>query len=456
MTLLKSRHFLIAFDADGWHVARTMGHTVEVRDVRPEPGGPDVPAEALAAQLREWGYRGRGVCLGLPSNLVLAADVDATHLPRRHRRSALVYRFEEQVPVDAESLTTDFLPSVRGRVLGVAAVTSRVREVVEPMAAAGIAVAAICPTALLALWAVLRARPPRTDYAIVASPAQVDIFRLADRQPVGWATVGPDPADLLLGLQADLLARPVDSPPPQALVVGEIDSQAAEVLEAAAAAKLVPAPPDSVLSIAARTAAKLLAGRPCGWVDLRGDGLAPGDARRAAAGPLRAVLALAGLLLLTTAGSFLWRAAQYDAVARHYEAMQLDEFRKLYPGAAEPTNVRSRLKSELLRLAGISGAGQAVPVLPSALDTLRRVVAGLPPTMRLRLLDVRVGPGDVLLEGQARTHSDAEAVAQALSRAGFVPDPPRTEALPDRGVGFTLTAAVGPPPEGAAPKEPTP
>ncbi|MBM4033130.1 MAG: hypothetical protein FJ291_15290 [Planctomycetes bacterium] len=251
--MLRSRHFLVAFDADGWHVARATGRAVEVCDVRaeaspsppppspqgreapsPSPlpwgegGGVRVPAQAIAAQLRSWGYRGRGVCLGLPSDLVLAADVDAANLPRRSRRSALLYRLEEQLPVDAEALTADFLPQVNGRVLGVAAITGRVREAVEPLAEAGVEVAAVCPTALLALWAALRQRPPRAHHALVAAGGHVGLFRLADNnQPVAWATLRQDPAELLLGFQADLLTRPVDAPPAQALVVGPLDPQAA-------------------------------------------------------------------------------------------------------------------------------------------------------------------------------------------------------------------------------------
>jgi len=54
-----------------------------------------------------------------------------------------------------------------------------------------------------------------------------------------------------------------------------------------------------------------------------------------------------------------------------------------------------------------------------------------------------VDPSSILIEGQARSHGDAEIIARSLSRAGLPTDPPRTERLAGRGVSFTLTGSPG-------------
>ena len=93
----------------------------------------------------------------------------------------------------------------------------------------------------------------------------------------------------------------------------------------------------------------------------------------------------------------------------------------------------------------------------SALDSLRQVVAGLPPGVRLRILELRVDPSSIYIDGQVRGHTDAESINRGLIGAGFLVDPPRTESLPTGGVAFTLAgkpvaaAAVAPPAEGATP-----
>ena len=134
-----------------------------------------------------------------------------------------------------------------------------------------------------------------------------------------------------------------------------------------------------------------------------------------------------------------WRSTQYEAIAASRLKQQRDQYAALYPGRRAPINVTSALKSELKRLSGISGDSAEIPLQTNALNTLHSIIASLPPTIRLRIIDVRITHNSVFVEGQVRDHTGAELVCQAIRHAGFDMDPPRTEHLSRGGVAFTLT-----------------
>lgn len=80
----------------------------------------------------------------------------------------------------------------------------------------------------------------------------------------------------------------------------------------------------------------------------------------------------------------------------------------------------------------------------------------LPTDLRYRLVELRIDGDKLYLEGQTKSHSDAEMLATALRRAvpspepkpgktnptspGFVVEPPRSDQMPDGTVAFSLVA----------------
>jgi hypothetical protein len=173
-------------------------------------------------------------------------------------------------------------------------------------------------------------------------------------------------------------------------------------------------------------------------MDFRRDGLALPDVMKRVGRLLAAALCLflvfAGLL----ASVFIYRGMRYAQIVRDRQQKQAEVYRNLYPGQEAPPNVKSRLKSELTRLAGISGTGLEMPERPSALDSLQQAVASLPPQVRLRIVEMRIDPDSLFVEGQAQSHGDAEIVSRSLSRAGFEMAAPRSENLSTGGVSFIL------------------
>ena len=435
---MSSAAFLIAVENDRWSVARAAGEAVEIRHV-PADGDPP-PAGQAAAALAELGYAGQGVCLGLPAERVFAAQIDCGNLPRKDRRLAMLYRLEEQLPLEAERLTACFLPPVAGRAMGLAVETQHVQAIIDALAEAGVEVAAVCPTAMLALWRLGRDGPETAAYTLLADPAGVEVFRMGRDQPAAWYSLPPHAAELAECVAADMLVAPAKTDRPTADVIGPLEPDVVKALEDRAGVTVRPRGEQSISAAAAMAAGEVLAGRHAAWADFRRDDLAAPDPWQPLAGLLRAAAILGLALLVLLAGLLYWRSRQYDGRARRWEQAQADAYIRLYPGRRAPVNVRSALDSELRRLAGMRGLDADVPPQPSALGTLRQVVAALPPSLRLRILEVRIAPTGVLVEGQVRDHTAAEVVSQSLRRAGLVVEPPRTEHLSSGGVGFTLVA----------------
>ncbi len=432
--------FLLALDSDRWRVVKTGTDHVELHEVAFDgrEAAADEVLERLNCVLAEMTYQGEGICLGLPSQMVLAAQIDCGDLPRTRRSEAMLYRLEEQLPLEAEGLTAQFLPAQAARTLGLAVRTQQVGAILDRLSGAGIEVAAICPTALLALWETTKGDNDRCDYAIVTGPDGVDVFRMCQSNvPLTWYSSPPEATELTRCIQADLLISPIDSEKITATLIGQLDGDTVAAVVRQTDLEVRPSGEESVLMSAAQAAQALLAGRPAGWVDFRTGDLSAANPWGHMAGLLRSAVVLGLSLLVVLTGMFFWRASRYASAAEQFEQGQVGQFRRLYPNRQVPISVSSRLVSELARLTAISGAAGELPQRPSALDSLRSIAAGLP-DLRFRIVQLRIGPDHVLIEGQCRTHSDAEAVARALGRAGLSMDPPRTESLVGGGVAFTL------------------
>lgn len=427
--------FLLLYEVDRWRMGRLAGDAVETREV---PGGVEA-APAVHAALADWGRRREPVCLALPSSMALSAPIPCSGLPRRQRRSAMLFRLEEQLPLDLESLTADFLPEAGGRALGVAVQTARIRELLDALSQAGIEVSAICPMALLAAWGGMT-RCQGSDYILVGTARTLDLLRMREGAPVAWYTLPADGEELRRNIIADGLADPVASEQPSACLIAEPEALP-PVEKGATVLKFTLREDQPPLAVATRAAAELLTGKPAGWVDLRRDALALPGFLTEGGRALRAAVALALLLPAALTAAMLWRGSQYDHIATQAYEAQSSAFRELYPDRPAPAMVKRQLQSELTRLVAVSGGSAGLPNSVSALETLRLLAGSLPPKVRVRILELRIAPKEAFIQGQTLSHGDAEQVRSALVSVGFVMEPPRTETLAEGGVAFTLTGA---------------
>ncbi len=433
--------FLVSFEGDRWRVARVSGGREESVEIPLAAGADDVP-DTVAGRLRQWGWSGGGVCLGLPSDWVLPALIDCADLPRKGRAEAMRYRLEEQLPLDAERLTADFMPASGSRVFGLAVDTSRVRGVLSQLSAQGISAAAISATALLALRDVSQRLAAKTDFVIVAGDSSLELFRMVNGRPEAWNTVPHRAEDIVQACRASRFATHVEGRKATAAVIGAMDPVASHALAQDGRIEVRSVDEGPTWPAAARGAASMLADDAEGWANFRRGELAPSSPWGEFPALLRMTAVLAVALPAVLAAVFLWRAAQYESSARESHAKQAAEYIRVFPNTPVPASVASRFKSEVTRCTSLNGAGAKLPEQRNAIESLRRVVAALPDGL-VRVREIRAEPTEVTLDGESRSHADAEQVARALRAAGFEVEPPRSEVDPRGLVSFTIAAKCG-------------
>jgi len=260
--------FMLALEPGRWRIAVIRDGEVELRDVAfDESEGPASAADQLPAALGELGWTGAAICLALPSSMVLSAQVEVDGLPRRQRDRAMLYRLEEQLPVEAEGLTACFCPPAGGRSMGAAVRTGAVRPIVDALAEADIETAAICPTALLTCRYYLRGRDGDPRYVILADESEADVVCLSGGVPLTWSTVEPDGVQVRRCLQVDSLSRPTDAETPHAIVAGAAAESVAEGIRDEISVTIGETGEDANLAAAALAAKRVLDGENAGWVE---------------------------------------------------------------------------------------------------------------------------------------------------------------------------------------------
>lgn len=508
---------LAAENGHAWRVGvpATQGLELKTLDLATDVT-PESVAQAIAAQREEPLPGGCSAVFAVPSNWCYSATIRTDNLPRGNRHRGLLYRLEEKLPMAVEEVTADFLVD-KEKAWGVCLQTALLARWVQAFEDAGIAVEAICPTALLALqhcWSCSRSDMPQTRLIVLADEQGMDLllFRDAPDRPtpprdpltsvprdlkslqslwqvlrgkvflphtssrglgggwqeaqlLAWRRLPPDHDALQQA--ADLCALELSSPP-LLETFGLPNANSDELTSRIQACREEANASDSVWEMATLAGMAILAGHQRPIVNLRCGPLAVADKLRQVRRPLNRALVAAVIGLSCIMTGLLWRSHHYSAIAEISEARQNQLFSQLLPGHAMPLAIRPYLESEEHRLQDLAGQGANLPKRPSALlvlyETLRRLpaaaieadqsvgpasnplpgagvgAAGQPrEEVRYQLVEARFEPQEVFLDGQARSHGDADILATALrAHSGFQVDPPRTERLGDQGVGFSI------------------
>jgi len=402
--------------------------------------GPLSACGELSQVLEGFDYRGQDLCLALDSNRVLSAKIHCGDLPRRQRRAAMEFRLEEYLPLEIEQVALAFIPPTGGHCLGLAVESQPLERLLDELAKRQIEVASICPIALLAIWPYLRQPAKSLRYVWLNRSGVIDLFVLSDSIPIGWSS-STSVERTLQSLHAHMSMQSAISEKKSALVISDVDLALPDPIEALLDVKSITVDDDG-LSLALLVAAtQRMAGKPVGWVDFRAGNLTRKNQWSRMGKLVNAAVVIGVSFLISLASLLLLRTSEFNAISNEYEAMQQQHYRLLYPDRQMPVNVKARLKSDLARLQGVSGLTGDMPSQPIALETLRNVMASLPAgEVTLRITHIQIGPRRVRLEGQARSHTDAEVISRHIQRAGLETDAPQSESLKDGGVSFTIEA----------------
>lgn len=446
--MLHRKHFIL-FPADGpdpatgsWQVGVVGAGRVEFHGLEARADGSDrqAMAQALAKAMGQKGYSGEGIVLALPSRSCFCASVAAGDLPRGSREQALLYRLEEKLPLAAEELVADFISDGQ-HALGVCTPLEGIKPLVDALEANGILVQSVCPMAMLALQGILDKEQNQAAMAALGCNGHVDVLTLANGKPCAWQWVRHNPQELLAAIRLQELGGQTVHP----LLHSGLNPESVQSLEQSYPGELQ-SDDRPIHESAARAAAQVLEGRLQPWINLRRGPLAAADPYRLFRTPLKAAVAAAIVLLVCLNAGWLWRAQQYRQLAQAQLAEARTVFSSVLPDQKAPavlTGMRTRLESEARKLSALSGASLDVPQQSSALLILRDILSALPKDLRYRVLDLRISGPSVSVDGQARSHAEAEAIAQALRQGAKLNiDPPKTTLVGDNTVSFALSGTT--------------
>ena len=400
------------------------------------------------------GARTPPLVVGLPSSWCFGATLNSAGLLRRQRRQGLLYRFEEILPVDAEALTADFIENKAG-VLGVAALNSKVKPLLDELENAGLTVAHFCPTALLVHQgylsevARLSAGHPLPSFSLIATDTDsVDLVASDSEDILAWRSIPTDGDAICEELRT--LGDANDSEF-AVLPIGLTDQTAIPFMpNVNGYAGLTRTDP---FKITTRHAEALLREGKPPLVDLRrGDLSGQGNWQRIAT-PAWAAMLAAILLMLSIGVLNSWQAHRYQQQAVHSTDAQAELFRETFPEQQVPAAVLSRFRSEAAKARGLTGQDEALPTPATTLQDLHDVLAGLSnranqnpaspdDALRFQVLELRLEPSRLYIDGQTRSHADSDRLAAGLRETtSFTIDPPRTQNIAARPSGRGTTSS---------------
>jgi hypothetical protein len=442
--------FLLHIDQARWRVVIRKEQGIQVAAVSSEQGATLVDRAGVLQQiLQDHGYAQEPIILALPSCDCLSACISTESLDRVGRRRAMAFRLEEQLPISAEEFVADYVPLGRDRVLGVCTPLADLTAILEQLQRIGVQVHHVLPFSFLACMHVA-AEDAGVDGILLLSgtdsegPVQYDLVELRDGAPSRWLWLAEDEDALREELQA--WARTGESPKRLA-VIGEAESSSSTGSNVTG---VEPVPVQlSADATAVQSAEEILKDSCSPWIDLRRDSLAPPDRLDVYRKPLGALVAALIVLMVCISVIMQWRGRRYQALAEASRREQAAIYKTTMNTTRVPAGVLHRLRSERRHLAGVGGKSldgidmqAALPT--SALLHLQRILAGLPTDRRFRILDLSIQPDLIRIDGQARSHVEAEKLVVSLREGGeYEVAPPKTQALKDRdgkGVSVLFTA----------------
>ena len=366
------------------------------------------------------GYSGENVLLAISSRDCLSARfaVDiGRRRSRKHNYEFLCYELEQHIPIEAEDVVADFI--VNGEeAFAVALELDRWERFILALQEHKITIDSICPWALLACQGALESGVDDCTKIVIESSNGTDIISLDSGKPKSWC----------FAKKGESLCQ--DSYP----IRSQLESEADSVSEI----QRLQIDNDVASEFVRKFGGKIGRGIRRPWVQLARGPLQLSDPLRSIRTPLR--LATVALVVLAIALSCsLWvRSAKLNESTRQLQTEQHKIFKTLMPNQPIPIGIRSRLRSEFRNLEGLSAANTISANDSNLLKTIGHILPSLPPDLRFRVLELRMDVTGFTLEGETRTHSNADQIASALTNDTYRIGPPTTNQLAENGVGFRI------------------
>ena len=395
--------------------------------------------DAVSDSLKSKGCVREEIMLSIESRQCLAAAfaIEEGSVSRRDNES-LYYELEEHLPLAAEDVVADFSFS-KANIFAVALAKDMWRDFLSQLQERKIVITSICPYVLLALQELMQSEAGKNATVLVCTfDDHVEVVVLENGSPVEWQYLPGDRPTLARFLTVFCM-KYEDRPNVHFIRPGNEQSDIADLtLAGVSNITTEERSSDSMLEVACRSAYVINRGKRRPWIQLAKSHLAIADPYRSFRAPLLAAIGAFVLLGAVTTGALMMRSRAYEQESQRFRAEQVALFRDIFPEHPIPIGIRPRLESEYMSIRGLTDSDEELPQPGSSLETLGHVLQALPTDMRFRLLEIRI-EGELLdIDGEARSHGDADLIASAVRAAGYDVSVPNTQQLADQGVGFRL------------------
>lgn len=384
------------------------------------------------------GYAGEPVVVGLQSSHCLSIAFGSSQPEGERDRQTLIYEAEGYLPLSAEQVVMDFVTD-GSNVSAVAVDVSETdyRALFSALEDGGVNLLSIQPLALMAGQFELTCRDPDSIDALLWNEGRRgELLLVKAGKIVRWLTADRSPELILQHLQMMSL----DYKKPLRLVTYSLETDLRRKLAAAEGAIIVEECEHSLIDAAASRVPQIVSGQSS-WIELRQDALASPDPYRPIRSVLRRSAFASSLLLMMLSLWFLYRGNQYERLTRKLLQEQATIFADVFPEQAVPVGIRARLESELTRISGLRGASSELPKSFPTLPAIHALLEALSDAPKFRLFEIRGAANEFQLDGEVRSHTDADLLANALRQHDFGVPPPRTQTLADRVVSFSIVAS---------------
>jgi hypothetical protein len=381
----------------------------------------------------------RRVVVFVASSLTYPVSLSSSQARKLTDQRRLAYCSEEYLPFSAEEMTVGMRVGEE-QALAIAVLTAQLQPWIKALEDAGIELVAICPLGLALAQQLAAPVDSKTRTCLlVEAEAEWEIVVTQQGLPRRWVTLRKDAANV----DARFAIALGQFLPIERIVWGKRDEDIGATLKELTA-ELIERPQDEVLGALHEAGRTILAGRMRPWVDLRVGALAPRDPLRRWFAPIAAAMVGCSIAMVALGGVLLERSRSFEEIRSGFELKQAAVFTKLFPDHSIPVGIENRLRSEQLRLEKAHSLADDKGTEDSAFAVLHEALSLLPTGMRYRIVKVSIDGERLVLEGEARNHSDVELIAQKLStHPRFKAALPRTRKGTDRSFVFTITIEVG-------------
>ncbi len=366
------------------------------------------------------------VLVGLPSKQCFSLPVLSR---QRTADASLHYQFESEVPLDAESMSSELCMGQDGLV--VLTDGASVAKVLDADEVSKKNVLAVTPLALLAVQPFVNPRVGHQLFA-VALGGNVDLLQFEKGKLREWQWIASSRDNVSESLQSMFAAGGNT----EANVIGDVNGELLEWIRATVPNAQSCGDTESNIQL---QVTKILDGMQLPIVNLRNGPLRMvdplGPVRRYQTVATSAAIVLLGLMAL----AFFWRAHKYQARAAELVEKQEAVFREIFPNQAIPVGIVSRIESEHRRLSATKGtAGVGVPDVGNVLPVMQAFWEAAPTEIRFRIDMMHFTPKLIRkMDGNAGSFEDLDVLRESLLKRGFKV-PPISSSQSGKGVRLQL------------------